>query len=147
MLKQILKTNDQWEPLIMRVFLGIVLFPHGMQKLLGWFGGAGFAGTMEYFTGTVGLPWIVGFLTILLESFGSIALIAGIGTRFFALSFSLLAVGIVFTSHIQYGFFMNWYGDKAGEGIEYFLLWLGLSIALAIAGGGKYALDRLILRE
>lgn len=130
--------------LFLRLLLGIVVFPHGAQKLLGWFGGYGFTGTMQYFTQTVGLPWIVGLVVILLESVGALALIAGIGTRFFAASYVVLAAGIAFTSHVQYGFFSNWFGNQKGEGYEYFLLWAGMAIALLFAGGGKYAVDSLL---
>jgi putative oxidoreductase len=130
-----------------RVFLGVVVFPHGAQKLLGWFGGYGFGGTMQYFTDTVGLPWIVGMAVILLEFFGALALIAGLGTRVLAGTYVLLALGITFTTHVQYGFFMNWFGNQPGEGYEYFLLWLGLAASLALTGGGKYALDAVIGRR
>jgi putative oxidoreductase len=130
-----------------RVLLGVVVFPHGAQKLLGWFGGFGFGGTMQYFTGTVGLPWVLGFAVILLESFGALALMAGLGTRLLAGAYGLLALGITFTTHVQYGFFMNWFGNQAGEGYEYFLLWLGLAASLALTGGGRYALDAVIARR
>jgi putative oxidoreductase len=130
-----------------RVFLGVVVFPHGAQKLLGWFGGYGFEGTMQYFTGTVGLPWVLGFGVILLEFFGALALIAGLGTRLLAGAYVLLALGITLTTRVQYGFFMNWFGNQPGEGYEYFLLWVGLAASLALTGGGKYALDALIRRR
>lgn len=129
-----------------RVFLGIVVFPHGAQKLLGWFGGFGFGGTMHFFTDTVGLPWLAGFGVIVLEFFGALALVAGLGTRLLAGAYALLALGIMFSSHVQNGFFMNWYGNQRGEGYEYFLLWLGLATSLALTGGGRYALDALIRR-
>ena len=86
-------TPDTWTFIILRILLGLVIFPHGAQKLLGWFGGYGFTGTMNYFTETVGLPWIIGFLVIVIEFFGSIALIAGIGTRIIAASYAVLRVG------------------------------------------------------
>ena len=146
MKNKLLNTPGSWTLTILRIVLGLVVFPHGAQKLLGWFGGYGFEGTMNYFTGTVGLPWIVGFLVIILEFFGSLALIAGIGTRMIAGSFIILGVGIVLTSHIQNGFFINWFGNQAGEGYEYFLLWIGMAIALLLNGGGKYSVDKLLLK-
>ena len=130
-----------------RVFLGAVIFPHGAQKLLGWFGGYGFGGTMQFFTGTVGLPWLAGFAVIMLEFFGALALIAGLGTRLLAGAYCVLALGIIFSSHGQHGFFMNWFGNQAGEGYEYFLLWLGLAASLLLTGGGAYALDAVIRRS
>ena len=144
----IFKTGNDWAPLILRVLLGLVVFPHGAQKLLGWFGGYGFSGTMDFFTQSVGLPWIVGFMVIVLEFVGSVALISGVATRLFAMTFMILAFGIMFTSHIQNGFFMNWLGNQAGEGFEYFLLWIAISVSLIITGSGKYSIDReFILRS
>jgi putative oxidoreductase len=137
-------TPDSWTMAILRIVLGIAIFPHGAQKLFGWFGGYGFNGTMDYFTQTLGLPWIVGFAVIMLESIGAIALVAGIGTRIVAASYIVLAIGIVLTSHIQHGFFINWFGNQAGEGYEYFLLWIAMSVALLLNGAGKYSLDRLV---
>ena len=138
------KTNEGYAPLIVRLMLGLVIFPHGAQKLLGWFGGYGFSGTMGYLTETAGLPWIVAFGVIILESVGAIALIAGLGTRIIAASYALLAVGIIFTQHGQHGFFMNWFGTQQGEGYEYFLLWIGMALSLVISGAGSYSLDRKI---
>lgn len=146
MLNKIFQTTDNWEGLILRVTLGSVLFAHGAQKLFGWFGGPGFEASMAYLIDDTGLPWIIAFLTILLESIGSLLLILGLGTRIMAISFALLGIGIVLTTHLQYGFYMNWYGDKAGEGYEYFLLWIGIALALVFTGSGRYALDSLILR-
>jgi putative oxidoreductase len=137
-------TNDSFAPFLLRVLLAIVVFPHGAQKLFGWFGGYGFSGTMGFFTETVGLPWVIGFLVIVLESVGAIALLIGVATRLVAISYTVLAIGIAVTSHIQNGFFMNWFGNQSGEGIEYFMLWIGIALALTILGGGKYSLDKLI---
>lgn len=145
MLERIFKTSDSYAPIAIRLFLGLVILPHGAQKLLGLFGGYGFSGTMGFFTETMGLPWIIGFMVILLESFGAIALIAGLATRFISVSFIALALGIVFTSHIDHGFFMNWFGNQSGEGYEYFLLWIGMAASLVITGGGKYSTDKLLL--
>lgn len=127
--------------------LGLVVFPHGAQKLLGWFGGYGFAGSMTYFTDTVGVPWIVGFIVIMLEFFGAIALIIGFATRIIAVLYIAVAIGIIFTSSIQHGFFMNWFGNQGGEGYEYFLLWIGMAVALVINGSGRYSVDKLLVKQ
>ena len=145
MKKLIFETSDTLSPLLLRVLLGSVIFAHGAQKLFGWFGGYGFNGTMSYFTETVGLPWIVGFGIILLETCCALALVAGIATRLLALGFTLLAMGIILTVHIQYGFYMNWEGSQGGEGIEFFLLWIAISLGLMISGGGRLSVDRKIL--
>lgn len=144
---KIFQTKDSWSPLILRSLLGIVIFAHGAQKLFGWFGGYGFAGTMSFFTGTMGLPWILGFLVIILETVGSISLIVGLGTRISAISVTFLGTGIVLTSHIHNGFFMNWFGNQTGEGYEYFLFWIAMSISLVLTGGGKLSFDKEIIMK
>jgi putative oxidoreductase len=126
---------------VQRAVLGAVMFPHGAQKLLGWFGGYGFDGTMKFFTDTMHLPAPLALLIILGESIGALLLIAGLGTRLAAFGISAIMLGAVLTTHGGFGFFMNWYGAQPGEGFEYHLLALALSVPLVIAGGGKYALD------
>lgn len=140
------KTDDSWTGLILRVVLGGVIFAHGAQKLLGWFGGNGFDGTMGFFTQKMGLPWLVAFLVIIGEFLGSLGLMAGLLTRFTAVSFVVIMLGAI-SVHVPHGFFMNWFGQQAGEGFEYHLLVIGMSLALLVAGGGKWSLDGLIARR
>jgi len=143
-LSLLFKTDSSVTSLILRVALGAVFFPHGAQKALGWFGGYGFSGTMGFFTGTMHIPALFAFLAIAAEFAGSIALIIGLGTRVAALGIaSIMAVAIA-TVHYQYGFFMNWTGTQAGEGFEYHLLVLAITIVLIVRGGGKLSLDRPI---
>ena len=141
------QTSDSITPTIIRFVLGSVLWAHGSQKLLGWFGGYGFEGTMGFFTSTVGLPWIVGFLVIVIEFFGSILLIFGLAARFWGAAIAILMLGVALTSHIQNGFFINWLGNQKGEGIEYFLLAIAMSVSIAINGAGRFSLDRSISRR
>ena len=143
-MKSIFKTNNDYTGLFLRLTIAMVLFPHGAQKLLGWFGGYGFTGTMQFFTDTMGLPWLVGFLVIIIEFFGSLLLLLGLGSRILAAAVAILCIGIILTSHLQNGFFMNWFGNQKGEGYEYFLLLIGLSIALLINGSGKFSVDKLL---
>ncbi|MEP7238211.1 MAG: DoxX family protein [Ferruginibacter sp.] len=143
-MKRLFQTNNDYTGLFLRLSIAVVLFPHGAQKLLGWFGGYGFTGTMQFFTETKGLPWLVGFLVIMIEFFGSLLLLLGIGSRILAAAVAVLSIGIIFTSHLQNGFFMNWFGNQKGEGYEYFLLLIGLSIALLINGSGKLSVDKLL---
>ena len=147
MKKIIVNTRRSFSPLFLRVFLALVIFPHGAQKLLGWFGGYGFTGTMSYFTDFIGLPYLVGLLIILLEFFGAIILVTGFATRLISASFLILAFGIVVTSHWENGFFMNWFGNQPGEGYEFFLLWIGMALALVYSGGGRYSLDLLMSKR
>lgn len=126
----------------LRVFLGVVMFPHGAQKLVGWFGGYGWSGTMRFFSDTIGLPGVLGAGIILFEFFGPLLLIAGLGTRALAAGFAVLMIGAIATVHAEHGFWMNWAGTQAGEGFEYHLLVIGICLALALAGGGRWSLDR-----
>ena len=145
-MEAIFKTDDSWSSLVLRVFLGVVILAHGAQKLLGWFGGNGFSGTMGFFTNVMHLPWLVAFLVIIGESVGSVALVAGLLTRFTAASYILIMLGAIATVHWPVGFFMNWFGKQQGEGFEYHLLVIGISTALLIAGGGKWSIDAFIAR-
>lgn len=146
-IKKVFETDQNKAIAILRVVLGIVLFPHGAQKLLGWFGGYGFNGTMGFLTGTAGLPWLLAFLVIAIEFFGAIALIFGFATRIVAFGVIALFAGIVFTSHLQHGFFMNWAGNQPGEGYEYHLLVIGMALALLVSGAGKWSVDRILQRK
>ena len=128
-----------------RALLGAVMLPHGAQKLLGWFGGYGFSGTMNYFTGTLHIPSPLAFLVIASEAFGSLGLLLGLGTRLAAFGAAATMIGAVLTTHLQVGFFMNWFGNQPGEGLEYHLLALALALPLLVRGGGALALDRSLL--
>ena len=140
-INKILNTESNWGALVARLTLGIVLFPHGAQKMWGLFGGYGFAGTMDFFTNQIHLPWIVAFAVIMIEFFGSIFLILGFASRLWSLAIAGLFIGIIFTTHLEHGFFMNWFGNQAGEGYEYALLIIGIAVAVLVNGSGKYALD------
>lgn len=138
------RTSDSLSPVLLRLTLATVLFPHGAQKLLGWFGGYGFNGTMGFFTGTMGIPWLLAFGTIMIEFFGPLLLLVGAGTRLAALGIGTVMTTAMFMAHIQNGFFMNWFGAQKGEGIEYFLLIIGLALSLIVSGGGRWSVDRLV---
>jgi putative oxidoreductase len=144
--RALLRTEDGVAPLIARLALGLVMLPHGLQKVFGWFGGYGFEGTMGFLTGQVGLPWVVAFLVILIESLGAVALIVGALGRLAALGMVALMAGAVATTHLANGFFMNWTGQQAGEGFEYHLLVIALAAVVMVAGSGKASLDRLLSR-
>ena len=147
-MKNLLATNqNNWAALIARLALGITLFPHGAQKLFGWFGGYGFEGTMGFLTGQAGLPYVVALLVILIESIAALMVIAGFLTRIAAFGiFGMFAI-IMFKFHTANGFFMNWTGTQKGEGIEYFIMLLCLALILIIAGGGKASVDAVLTRN
>jgi putative oxidoreductase len=137
---------DDTTLLAQRLVLALVMFPHGAQKLFGWFGGPGFSGTMDFFTGTVHLPAPLALLVILGESLGALLLAAGLGTRLAAFGVAAIMAGAVLTTHLQFGFFMNWFGAQQGEGFEFHLLALALAVPLVVRGGGRHALDSAIAR-
>ena len=145
MLRRFLETDSSKTRLAQRALLGAVMLPHGAQKLLGWCGGYGFSGTMNYFTGVMHIPSVLAFLVIVSEFFGSLALLLGLGTRLAAFGAAATMIGAVLTTHARVGFFMNWFGIQAGEGFEYHLLALALALPLIVRGGGAFALDRSVL--
>jgi len=145
MLQRFFNTEASNTLYMQRVLLGAVMLPHGAQKLLGWFGGYGFDGTMNYFTGTMHIPSALAFLVIASEAFGSLGLLFGLGTRLAAFGAAATMTGAVLTTHLKVGFFMNWFGNQPGEGLEYHLLALALALPLVVRGGGAFALDRAVL--
>lgn len=141
------KTNSSFGPLIARLVLGFTMFPHGAQKVLGWFGGHGFTGTMQFFTGMMHIPALFAFLAIAAEFAGALGLIFGLFSRIAALGIaSVMGVAIIMV-HGPNGFFMNWMGNQKGEGFEYHLLAIGLALVVMIQGAGKASLDGLIAGE
>lgn len=139
-----LEARADWAPLVMRITLALVLLPHGLQKLFGLFGGAGFSGTMNFLTGMMGLPWLIALLVILIESFGSFFILIGFMTRVWAALVAILMVGVISVAHFSNGFFMNWSGKSPGEGYEFHLLLIGLAIAIMLIGPGKCSVRNLI---
>ena len=148
-MKRIFWTNpNNWAPLIGRITLAIVVFPHGAQKLFGWFDGNGFEGTMIFFTRHMQLPWIIGFLVIIIETFAPVLLILGLATRLAAFLIFVNFIGIILTTNFKNGFFMNWkMMPDTPEGYEYHLLIVGVSLMLIITGGGKASLDAALTRN
>jgi putative oxidoreductase len=141
MLRKLFQTNDDAALLVLRVMLGIVFFPHGMQKLFGWYGGAGFSGTMDMFTTHLGIPAVFAFLAIMAEGLGCLGLITGLLTRVAAFGIAVNMVVAVFMLHLPNGFFMNWFGNQKGEGYEYHLLVIAMAVVLMMRGGGKWSVD------
>lgn len=142
MFRKLIQTNDaDFSLLILRLTLGGVIFPHGAQKLFGWFGGAGFSGTMEGMSTNMGIPKVLVFLVIMAESLGSLSLIIGFISRFMAFGIACVMTGAIAIVHWQHGFFMNWQGQLEGEGFEFHLLAIGIAIAIMIKGGGLWSID------
>jgi putative oxidoreductase len=145
MLGWLFQTDGSIVPLVLRLTLAVVMFPHGAQKTLGWFGGHGFKGTMAFFMKS-GIPGPLAFLAIMAEFLGPLGLAVGLLTRVAALGIGIVMLVAIFTVHRQHGFFMNWLGSQQGEGVEYHVLALGLAIALIVSGPGVWSIDALIAR-
>ena len=145
--ERVLATGGGTAPLVARLALGLILFPHGAQHALGWFGGYGFSGTLGWMTGTLGFPAALAAVGIVSELLAPLALIAGIGGRiaggllFFHMAFAA-------STHLKNGFFMNWFGamPTGEEGFEYHLLAMALAAVVVIAGSGALSLDRKLSR-
>ena len=148
MLKKLTNTDSRNFALtILRLALGIVFFAHGAQKLLGWFGGYGYTGTMGFFTHMMGIPAPLAFLAIMAEFLGGLGLIVGFLSRIAAFGILCNMLVAVFMVHRQFGFFANWSGQQKGEGIEYHLLAAGIALVLILVGGGRFSADRAIARR
>jgi putative oxidoreductase len=137
-----MRTDGGAAGLILRLTLAIVIFPHGAQKALGWFGGGGFSGTVDFFSSQLGIPAAIAVLVIAAEFLGSLGLLFGFLTRICALGIGAVMLGAVFMVHLPNGFFMNWMGTQQGEGFEYHLLVLGIVLALLVTGGGAASVDK-----
>jgi len=146
MKKLVFNTSENWSITILRVVLGVVIFSHGAQAMLGWFGGFGLSATIQALTNFMGLPCVVAVFVICVQFFGSIMLLAGFGTRVASLGILGMFIGMI-SYHIDFGFHMNWLGTKQGEGYEYHVLVLAMSSALLIAGGGSFSLDQIISKK
>jgi len=144
MLKKLLATSPDKTLAFMRIMFGLVFFPHGAQKALGWFGGYGFSATMQFFTTQAHIPAAFAFLAICAEFLGSLGLILGFLTRIAAFGITVNMAVAVLMIHSHIGFFMNWFGNQKGEGYEYHLLVFALSIPLMIRGGGAFSIDGML---
>jgi putative oxidoreductase len=144
MFKELIHTKRDISVLILRLTLGIVFFPHGAQKALGWFGGYGLKATLANFTDKMHIPLVFALLAVAAEFLGSLALIFGFLTRLAAFGIAAVMVTAVYMIHAHNGFFMNWSGAQKGEGIEYHLLVIAIAVALMIKGGGSFSVDKKI---
>jgi len=146
MLERLMPTDENLASPLLRLFLGIVFFPHGAQKLLGWFGGHGLEGTIAGFTAK-GIPSDLAYLVVAGETLAMIALALGLFTRLCAFGTTAIMVGAIVMVHAPNGFFMNWGGAPHGEGYEFHLLALSMAAALVVAGGGFASVDAWLARK
>jgi putative oxidoreductase len=144
MFRKLTATSDDPVMTILRLVLGVVFFFHGAQKVLGWFGGYGFSGTMNFFTHNMGIPALFAFLAIAAEFLGSLGLILGLLARVAASGIIVNMVVAILMIHRANGIFMNWFGNQKGEGYEYHLLAIAIGLAVVIRGAGAFSVDALI---
>ena len=140
MLRKLMNTQNEYSLAVARLLLGAVFFAHGAQKMLGWFGGYGFSNTMGFFA-KIGMPAVVALFAIFVEFFGGLSLLFGLLSRVAALALIVEMIGAVLTVHIHNGFFMNWEGQQRGEGFEYHLLAIALSLLFLFRGAGALSVD------
>ena len=145
MFSRLFRTPNDGTLTILRLVLGFVFLAHGAQKVLGWYGGPGFSGTMRTFE-TVGIPPFLAFLAIAAEFLGGLGLIVGFLGRIAAFGIICNMVVATLTVHLNNGLFMNWTGQKTGEGFEYHLLALAIGLTILVRGSGALSIDYLIGR-
>lgn len=145
-LGHIVRTTPDIVLFTIRLLLAVVIWPHGAQKALGWFGGYGFRGTMGFFTKTMGIPAPLAFLAIAAEFVGPVALAFGVFGRVAALGIATVMVVAALTSHVSNGFFMNWMGHQKGEGFEFHILAFAIACAIVIGGSGAFSVDYHLFR-
>ena len=131
--------------LIVRVFLGIIFFAHGSQKVFGWFGGGGLRGTIAYFKQALGVPPPLTVLAALTELLGGLAMIVGLLVRPAAVGLIIVMLVAIVTVHSKNGFFINWALEPGkGHGMEMNLALIGMALAVLVGGAGALSIDRLI---
>lgn len=139
--------ENSYSLLFLRVVAAMAIFPHGAQKLLGWFGGAGLQATLNTFSAYLGIPSYLAILAVLAESVGALLLALGLFSRISASALAVTMIVAVFSVHIHNGFFMNWNGTAHGEGFEYHILYLAIVLVVAVKGAGALAMDSLLSRR
>ena len=146
MLSKLIRTDDDRAAMVARLVLALVVFPHGAQKALGWFGGFGVAGTVGFME-SLGIPAALAWLAITAEFLGSILLVIGLLGRVAAFGIMANMIVATLTVHLPNGFFMNWTGQQRGEGFEFFLLGIGLALVVIMKGSGALSADRAMTRR
>ena len=147
LLDRLVRTNDDAALTVLRLTLGIVMFPHAAQKVFGWFGGPGFSGFVGFTGSQYGIPAGFAVLAIAAELLGSLGLLLGLLGRVAAFGIFCEMVVVILLIHRHFGFFVNWTGRQAGEGFEYHLLVIGIAIVIMLRGSGAASVDRTLSRS
>lgn len=140
-IEAIIHTDKSYQSLIARIASGAIILPYGLLKL-GFNNGVGVQGTLEDFRRRK-LPVFIGWLVIISQSLGSVALLTGFFSRIAAAGAIIIFTGAFFV-HLPDGWMLNWYMKKKGEGVEYFVLLLALLWIVLIYGSGFFSLDLLL---
>lgn len=146
-LTRLLGANADWVITMVRIVLGVVFFAHGAQMALGWFGGAGLRSTLRVFQQHLQIPAPLALLSVAAEFLGGLGLIVGLLSRVAALGIAMVMLVAMLAVHLKFGFFMNWFGDQKGHGIEYHVLALALALTIIIKGGGALSLDQVLYQH
>jgi putative oxidoreductase len=147
MFDKLTRTTDDFAVTILRLALGVVFFAHGSQKVLGWFGGYSFSGTLAFFTQQMHIPAPLAILAFAAEFLGGIGLVLGLLGRVAAFGIACdmgVAVALI---HRHFGLFANWSGTQKGEGYEYHILVIAIALAIMIRGSGALSIDRSLSRS
>jgi putative oxidoreductase len=139
-MKKLLRSSHDTTLALMRLVLGIIFYGNGAQKLLGWFGGYGWHGTMQMFTAGLHIPAFFAGCAIFAEFFGGLFLLAGLFSRFAALAIAINMMVAILRVHFHNGLL----GGPGGEGYQFPLALLALCILIISKGGGAMSLDRAI---
>ena len=140
-MKPLMATTNDTLVTFARLVLGVIFFAHGAQKVLGWWGGFGYSGTMNAFTSMMHIPAPLAFLAIMAEFLGGLGLLLGLLARVAAFGIGVNMLVAVLMIHRHVGFFMNWYGNQQGEGWEYHLLAIAMAVVIIVRGAGAYSID------
>lgn len=145
MFGRLISTRGDVAPLVARLVLGVVMFPHGAQHALGWFGGYGFGASVGWMTGTLGYPAPIAAAGIAIEFLAPLALILGVGGRIAGAGLVVFML-VAASTHAANGFFMNWFGSLGAgvEGFEYHLLAIALALVVTVAGSGAFSVDAML---
>jgi putative oxidoreductase len=144
-IETLLQTDADYVCTFLRIIAGIIIFPYGMQKLFGWFGGPGIKGSLEQLTAR-NIPEFIAWLIIIGQSFGSIALMCGFLGRVAAGGLFIIFTGALIV-HLPDGWQLNWFGAKKGEGIEYFVMLLSLLLIIVLKGSGALLVDLWLITK
>jgi len=149
MFQRLMATSNDPTLTVLRLTLGLVIAGHAAQKVFGWFGGAGFQGTVDIFSNVYGIPPALGTVAILVEVASTMGIIAGAFSRIAAAGVIVIMVGAIVTVVGPNGFFMNWFGqmDAGLEGYEYHLLAIAMGLTIVVRGGGALSLDRVLFER